>query len=187
MNEHTLTTVPQDGCCCWIHITEEETEAEGTSVVYSKSHAPPPPPITRERNRSGSLGSGPHQQGFLRQTVQIGGPLSSAGVRQGQLGAVGVCINWGAGWAVGGRLGAWGLSWGAVPTEGDAGVSGKKEMKRGGGRDSSGLPPHPDSPTLRGRLEPHCPWPPQCPVLPHHLPMLAPPHHSPTMPSVTSQ
>lgn len=40
--------------------------------------------------------------------MQIGGPLSSAGVRQGQLGAVGVCINWGAGWAVGGETGGLG-------------------------------------------------------------------------------
>lgn len=36
------------------------------------------------------------------------------------------------GWWRGGCVGAWGLSWGAAPTEGDASVSGKREMQRWG-------------------------------------------------------
>lgn len=93
MNEQISTDHnPMRESCCWTHITEEETEAHGESVVYpeSKASTPSPPhptPQLPEGCEGGNLEPGPHQQGSLRQPVPDLGPSVLSWYQQGQLAA----------------------------------------------------------------------------------------------------
>lgn len=91
MNEQISTDHnPMRESCCWTHISEEETEAHGESVVYPESKAstpshPHPTPQLPEGCEGGNLEPGPHQQGPLRQPVPDLGPPVLSWYQQGQL------------------------------------------------------------------------------------------------------
>lgn len=99
---------------------EEETEAEGRNVVHSPRVTPLPAPIPGEQ--LGSLESGPHQRGSLRQTDPDLGPHVLGWYRSGAAGMVDGMVGVGMGQ----------LSWGAGPTERDEGMRGRRKTQMWG-------------------------------------------------------
>lgn len=133
--------------CCWTHITEEETEAHGESVVYpeSKASTPSPPhptPQLPEGCEGGNLEPGPHQQGSLRQPVPDLGPPALSWYQPRAAGSWwGASVDWEARGTHGGGncLGTWRPSCRVATTGCDAGVRGRREAQgdtgvRGGRR-----------------------------------------------------